>query len=64
MIRPVKITALADFKLRVDYADVVNAGTTNWLMLATLTLPSSPYLVIDQYSPGQVKRFYRAVPLP
>ena len=49
---------------RVDYADVVNIGTTNWLVLTNITLPSSPYLVIDPNSPGQTKRFYRAVPLP
>jgi len=49
---------------RVDYADVVNVGTTNWLVLTNLTLPSSPYLVIDPSSAGQARRFYRAVPLP
>jgi len=47
---------------RVDYADVVNIGTTNWLVLTNLTLPMSPYVVIDLNSPGQTKRFYRAVP--
>ena len=51
-------------QFRVDYADVVNIGTTNWLVLTKLTLPFSPYLVIDPNSPGQTKRFYRAVPLP
>lgn len=50
-------------QFRVDYADVVNIGTTNWLLLINLTLPSSPYLVIDPNSPGQTRRFYRAVPL-
>ena len=47
-------------QFRVDYADIMNAGTTNWLMLTNVTLPSSPYLVIDPSSPGQGKRFYRA----
>lgn len=51
-------------QFRVDYADVLNVGTTNWLVLTNLTLPSSPYLVVDPNSPGQTKRFYRAVPLP
>lgn len=51
-------------QFRVDYADVVNIGTTNWLVLTNVTLPFSPYLVIDLNSPGQTKRFYRAVPLP
>lgn len=50
-------------QFRVDYADVVNVGVTNWLVLTNLTLPSSSYLVIDPNSPGQTKRFYRAVPL-
>lgn len=51
-------------QFRLDYADVVNIGTTNWLLLTNVTLPFSPYLVIDPNSPGQTKRFYRAVPLP
>ena len=51
-------------QFRVDYADVVNVGATNWMVLSNLTLPSSPYLVIDPSSPSQAKRFYRAVPLP
>lgn len=49
---------------RVDYADVVAPGTTNWLVLTNLTLPSSPYLVIDPASPGKMNRFYRVVPVP
>ena len=49
---------------RVDYADVVNVGTTNWLVLTNITLPSSPYLVIDPNSPGRPQRYYRATPLP
>jgi len=51
-------------QFRVDYADVVNVGTTNWLVLTNVTLPSSPYLVIDPTSPGRTQRYYRAVPLP
>jgi hypothetical protein len=50
-------------QFRVDYADVVNAGTTNWLVLTNIALPSSPYLVMDPNSPGKTMRFYRAVPL-
>lgn len=50
-------------QFRVDYADVVNVGATNWLVLTNITLPSSPYLVIDPNSPVQPKRFYRAAPL-
>ena len=51
-------------QFRVDYADVLTAGVTNWFVLTNITLPSSPYLVIDPSSAGQTKRFYRAVPLP
>ena len=49
---------------RVDYADVVTIGTTNWLVLTNITLPSSPFLVIDPASSGKTQRYYRAVPLP
>lgn len=51
-------------QFRVDYADAVNVGKTNWLTLSTIILPSSPYLVIDPNSPDHSKRFYRATPLP
>lgn len=49
-------------QFRVDYADVLTAGVTNWFVLTNLTLQTSPYVVIDLDSPGQTKRFYRAVP--
>lgn len=51
-------------QFRVDYADVVAPGTTNWQVLTNLALPSSPYLFIDPNSPGKAQRFYRAAPLP
>ena len=51
-------------QFRVDYADVLVSGTTNWQVLTNLMLPSSPYLVIDPASPGKANRFYRAVPVP
>ena len=51
-------------QFRVDYADVVNVGTTNWQVLTNLALPYSPFLVIDPNSAGLTKRYYRAVPLP
>jgi hypothetical protein len=50
-------------QFRVDYAEVVGPGTTNWQVLDTITLPFSPYLVIDPNSPAHAQRFYRAVPL-
>jgi len=49
---------------RVDFADVVTIGTTNWLTLTNVILPYSPFLVIDPNSPGKTQRYYRAVPLP
>ncbi len=51
-------------QFRVDYADVLVAGTTNWQVLTNITLPSSPFVVVDYSSSGQTKRYYRAVPLP
>ena len=50
-------------QFRVDYAEVLSPGTTNWQVLEIITLPFSPYLVIDPNSPGHAQRFYRAVPL-
>ncbi|MGD0411850.1 MAG: ice-binding family protein [Verrucomicrobiota bacterium] len=50
-------------QFRVDYADALTPGTTNWQVLETITLPFSPYLVIDPNSPGHAQRFYRAVPM-
>jgi hypothetical protein len=49
---------------RVDYADVVTVGTTNWLTLTNVTLPYSPFLVVDPNSAGRTQRYYRAVPVP
>ena len=49
---------------RVDYADVVTVGTTNWLTLTNVALPYSPFLVVDPSSPGRTQRYYRAVPVP
>lgn len=51
-------------QFRVDYADVVIVGTTNWLVLTNITLPYSPFLVIDPASSGKSQRYYRAVPVP
>ena len=50
-------------QFRVDYADVITPAT-NWLVLTNITLPYSPYVVVDYTSAGKPKRFYRAVPVP
>ena len=60
----ITLTGTVGNKFRVDYADAVVSGPTNWLTLTTLTLPSSPYLVIDPNSSTRAKRFYRVVLLP
>jgi large repetitive protein len=49
---------------RVEYADVIGGVTNAWQTLTTLTLPYSPYLVIDPTSPLRNQRFYRAWPVP
>ena len=51
-------------QFRVDFAEVLNASTTNWLVFTNISLPFSPYLLIDSTSPGKPQRYYRAVPLP
>ncbi|MCL5098415.1 MAG: immunoglobulin domain-containing protein [Candidatus Omnitrophica bacterium] len=48
---------------QIQYADTIG-GTTNWVTLTTITLPSSPYLFYDVQSTNAAKRFYRAVLLP
>ena len=44
---------------RVDYVDELDA--TNWNTLGYVTLPFSPYFVVDTNSPNSNKRFYRVV---
>ena len=50
-------------QFRVDYADVLSS-VTNWLPLTTVTLPFSPFYVVDPNSQGRTNRYYRAVSLP
>lgn len=45
---------------RIDYANSLNSPVT-WSVLKTVTLTSSPQTVLDESSPGQPRRFYRAV---
>ena len=51
-------------QFRVDYADVVTVGATNWLTLTNVTLLFSPFYVDDPNSAGRTQRYYRAVPVP
>jgi hypothetical protein len=51
-------------QFRVDYADVVTVGATNWLTLTNVTLLFSPFYVDDRNSAGRTQRYYRAVPVP
>jgi hypothetical protein len=48
---------------QIQYAETVGQ-TTNWVPLATLTLPTSPYIYYDIQSTNVARRFYRAVLLP
>jgi hypothetical protein len=48
----------------VDYTDLTKGGIMNWQVLTNVTLPYSPFLVIDTASSGQTRRFYRAVTVP
>ena len=45
---------------RIEYSNALEIAT-NWLKLADVILPNTPYLFIDQTSPGASSRFYRAV---
>lgn len=49
---------------RYRIEQTVDPGTSNWLFLTDIILPKSPFLFIDDQSPGQVKRFYRALVNP
>jgi hypothetical protein len=45
---------------RIDYTTSLNAPIT-WTELRTVTLTSSPQTVLDETSPGQPRRFYKAI---
>lgn len=45
---------------RIESRSALDAAAT-WQKLSDLVLPTSPYLFIDQTSPGTTNRFYRAV---
>jgi hypothetical protein len=46
-------------RYRIECADGLQS--TNWITLANITLPSSPFLWFDLASPTEPRRFYRAV---
>ncbi len=49
---------------RVEYTTNINTPTTNWNALGTITPDRRPFYFFHPDSPGESKRFYRAVPLP
>lgn len=51
-------------KFRVEYADQIEGEPGDWKELTTVTLASSPMVVIDWDSPGKPRRFYRGIALP
>lgn len=55
------LAGLVGQKFRVEYADVLSLGTTNWQLLTNVVLATSPYVVIDKDSAGRTNRFYRAL---
>jgi hypothetical protein len=55
------ITGTVGSLYRIDYA--TQPYTNNWKPLASVVLPSSPYVFIDFGAADQPKRFYRAVGL-
>ena len=56
-------TASAGTKHRIQYT-TASAGWRNWLTLTNLVLPTSPYLFLDDTSPGAPARVYRTTPVP
>ena len=46
---------------RIESVPALGSGT-NWTTLTNIVLESSSYLFIDEQSPGQAQRFYRAIP--
>ncbi len=59
----VTLTGPVGAQYRIEYAPSVG-NTNNWQTLTNLTLPASPYVLIDYDSPNASQRFYRAVRLP
>lgn len=47
---------------RVEYA--LSLPATSWLVLTNITLPQSPFTILDPTAPTSDQRFYRAVQTP
>lgn len=63
MIASIVIQGTVGQTYRIDYASRVG-GTTSWTTLTNVTLPSSPFRVVDWESAGLPSRFYRTVLAP
>lgn len=57
------IQAPVNSKCLIEYTNDLQQQT-GWQTMATITVPSNPYIYIDYNSPASPKRFYRATPLP
>ena len=59
----IAIVGLVGGTNRIEYVDALG-NTNDWKALATIVLPSSPYLWFDVRSTNSPKRFYRTILLP
>jgi|GEM_PF-138209 len=64
MFAGVVIDAGPGTSFRVEFTTDVNTPTTNWNALGTITPDRRPSYFFHLDSPGEPRRFYRAVPLP
>jgi hypothetical protein len=56
------VTGTAGAPYQIQYKN--SLSSTNWLPLANILLPSSPYWFFDTNSPSAPQRFYRVVANP
>jgi hypothetical protein len=61
MIPSVVIQGVPGRSYRVEYATSLQ-GNNPWQVLTNVTLPSTPYAILDPAGAGQPKRFYRVMP--
>jgi len=59
MCATLDIAGPTNLTYRIDYRSSL---ATNWLTIADIQIPASPYTYVDLSSRGQQQRFYRVVP--
>jgi hypothetical protein len=62
IVMPITLSGTIGSSWRIDYAN--DLGTSNWAMLATVTLTNLSQVYLDTSALSQPQRFYRVVPLP